>query len=72
MSFVEKSFASDPTNWWVPNASCCEAMLRTAGMRVVSRPGHEIYICERTAGAATAWREELGAALGGTSTEGAE
>lgn len=48
MSFIEHSFASDHTNWWVPNAACCEAMLRSAGLRVIARPGHEIYICEKS------------------------
>jgi tRNA (mo5U34)-methyltransferase len=47
MSFIEHSFATDETNWWVPNAACCEAMLRSAGLRVTSRPGHEIYVCEK-------------------------
>ena len=45
MAFVEKSMANDPTNWWVPNAAAVEAMLRSAGMEVVSRPGHEIWVC---------------------------
>lgn len=45
MSFVEHELASDQTNWWVPNAACCEAMLRSAGLRVVSRPAHETYVC---------------------------
>ena len=38
-------FAGDPTNWWVPNHACVEAMLRSAGLEVVERPGHEIYLC---------------------------
>lgn len=69
MSFVERELASDPTNWWVPNAACCEAMLRVAGLRVLSRPGHEIYACERAGVAGgmdagrEAWREELGEAF---------
>lgn len=48
MAFVEHQFAGDPTNWWVPNASAVAAMLRTAGMRIVDRPGHEMWICERS------------------------
>jgi tRNA (mo5U34)-methyltransferase len=47
MSFVERSLASDPTNWWIPNAACCEAMLRSTGLTITARPGHEIYICRR-------------------------
>lgn len=46
-AFVEHRLAGDPTNWWVPNAACVEAMARSAGMRVSERPGHEIWICER-------------------------
>lgn len=46
MAFIEKRVAGDPTNWWAPNHACCEAMLRSSGMRVVGRPGHEIYVCE--------------------------
>jgi tRNA (mo5U34)-methyltransferase len=46
MAFLEHSFAGDPTNWWAPNHACVEAMLRSSGMRVTSRPGHEIYLAE--------------------------
>ena len=48
MAFVEHHLAGDPTNWWVPNAHAVEAMLRTTGLEVVARPGHEIWVCERT------------------------
>ena len=46
MAFLEHPFAGDPTNWWAPNHAAVEAMLRSAGMRVVDRPGHEIYLAE--------------------------
>ena len=46
MAFLEHHFAGDPTNWWAPNHAGVEAMLRSAGMRVASRPGHEIYLAE--------------------------
>lgn len=46
MAFLEHRFAGDPTNWWVANHAGVEAMLRSAGMRVLARPGHEIYLCE--------------------------
>jgi tRNA (mo5U34)-methyltransferase len=46
MAFIEHRFAGDPTNWWIPNQAAVEAMLRACGMRVVERPGHEIYLCE--------------------------
>ena len=34
------------TNWWAANHAGVEAMLRSAGLAVVERPGHEIYVCE--------------------------
>jgi tRNA (mo5U34)-methyltransferase len=46
MAFIEHSLAGDPTNWWAPNHAGVEALLRSAGLRVCSRPGHEIYVCE--------------------------
>jgi tRNA (mo5U34)-methyltransferase len=46
MAFLEHGFNQDPTNWWCPNHAAVEAMLRSAGMRVTDRPGHEIYLCE--------------------------
>lgn len=45
LAFVENRLAGDPTNWWVANRACVEAMLRSSGLRVVARPGHEIYLC---------------------------
>jgi len=46
MAFVEHTFAQDPTNWWIPNHACIEALLRSAGLAISSRPGHEIYLCK--------------------------
>jgi len=46
MAFLEYGFAGDPTNWWAPNHAAVEAMLRSSGMKVLERPGHEIYLCE--------------------------
>jgi tRNA (mo5U34)-methyltransferase len=45
IAFLEHHFANDPTNWWAPNHAAVEAMLRSAGMSVTGRPGHEIYLC---------------------------
>jgi tRNA (mo5U34)-methyltransferase len=68
MAFFEHGFASDPTNWWAPNHAACEAMLRAAGMRITSRPGHEFYLCEpdprRPACVATWNAAELNSATG--------
>lgn len=46
-AFIEQRLAGDPTNWWTVDAACLEAMLRSSGLRVVERPGHELYVCER-------------------------
>lgn len=46
MAFIEGEFAGDPTNWWAANEPAVEAMLRSTGMKVKARPGHEIYLCE--------------------------
>lgn len=46
MAFIEHRFSGDPTNWWVPNHAGVEAMLRSSGLRISARPGHEIYRCE--------------------------
>jgi tRNA (mo5U34)-methyltransferase len=45
LAFVEHKFAGDPTNWWIPNHACIEAILRSSGLSIVQRPGHEIYLC---------------------------
>lgn len=52
MAFIEGRFADDPTNWWVPNHAAVEALLRDCGFRVEARPGHEIYLCSFSGGAA--------------------
>jgi tRNA (mo5U34)-methyltransferase len=48
-AFIERSLAGDPTNWWAPDDACVQAMARSAGLKVLSTPGHEIYVCERAA-----------------------
>jgi len=47
LHFIEHRYANDPTNWWVPNRACVEAMLRSAGFAVAARPEDEVYICRR-------------------------
>jgi len=44
--FIEKKYSKDPTNWWIPNRSCAEAMLRSAGFKIVGHPEDEVYICK--------------------------
>jgi tRNA (mo5U34)-methyltransferase len=49
MHFVERRYAGDPTNWWIPNRACFEAMLRSAGFCISAHPEEEVYICDRAA-----------------------
>lgn len=65
LAFIERSLAGDPTNWWVADDAGARAMLRSAGLRVVSTPAHEIYVCEPDPGADLRARDsELRAATG--------
>lgn len=67
MAFIERRLAGDQTNWWAPNHACIVAMLRSAGLRVISRPADEIYVCQPDAQLAAASfrdRNELLAATG--------
>jgi tRNA (mo5U34)-methyltransferase len=47
MYFIENRYSGDPTNWWIPNRAGAEAMLRSAGFRIVDRPEPEVFICRR-------------------------
>ena len=47
LHFVERSYAHDNTNWWVPNRACSAAMLRSAGFLIESNPEQEVFICRR-------------------------
>lgn len=42
MHFVEHRAA----NTWVPNRSCVEAMLRSAGFTIETQPEGEVYVCK--------------------------
>lgn len=72
MAFIERKLAGDLTNWWAPNHAGVEAMLRSTGLRVVSRPGHEIYLCEPAApaGAAAARTWDAGEVSAATGRSG--
>ncbi len=50
--FVERSYAGDPTNWWIPNRAGAEAMLRSAGFQILEHPEEEVFVCRRLAGVA--------------------
>lgn len=64
-AFIEHRLAGDPTNWWAPDDACVQAMLRSAGLRVLAQPAHEVFVCGRLNDADddAAWlrREELAA-----------
>ena len=49
LHFIERRYADDPTNWWVPNRACAEAMLRSAGFDILERAEEEVFVCR--------WRE---------------
>jgi tRNA (mo5U34)-methyltransferase len=49
LNFIEHRYAGDPTNWWVPNRACAEAMLRNAGFEILQQPEREVYLCRRAA-----------------------
>lgn len=44
MYFVEKKYSHDPTNWWIPNRACLEALVRSAGFEIVAHPEPEVFV----------------------------
>ncbi|UCI09638.1 TIGR04290 family methyltransferase [Mesorhizobium sp. B1-1-8] len=49
LHFIEHRYADDPTNWWIPNRGCIEAMLRSAGFEILLQPEDEVYFCRASA-----------------------
>jgi tRNA (mo5U34)-methyltransferase len=45
MHFIENNYSQDPTNWWIPNRACTEAVLRSAGFKIESTPEPEVFLC---------------------------
>lgn len=45
LHFIEREYADDWTNWWIPNRACSEAMLRAAGFTIERRVPEDIYLC---------------------------
>lgn len=45
LHFIEGRFSGDPTNWWIPNRACVEALLRSAGFQILLHPESETYLC---------------------------
>jgi tRNA (mo5U34)-methyltransferase len=58
LHFVEHSYAGDPTNWWIPNRACVEAMVRNAGFEIVDHPEAEVYVCRPREPLASSYEEE--------------
>lgn len=56
MHFIEERYCGDPTNWWIPNKACVEALLRCAGFEITGNPEEEVYSCRRVQ--ADMWAEE--------------
>jgi tRNA (mo5U34)-methyltransferase len=46
MAFVENLYNGDPTNWWIPNPTALEPLLRSAGMKVLGRPHPQLLVAE--------------------------
>src|SRR5437868_5275816 len=49
MFFIEKSYAGDYTNWWIPNRGAAEGMLRSSGLEITGCPEPETWICKPAA-----------------------
>lgn len=47
LHFVEHKYSGDPTNWWIPNRACAEAMLRSSGFEILERIEAEVFLCRR-------------------------
>jgi len=45
LHFIEREYAHDWTNWWVPNRACTEALLRSAGFSIDKQIEEEVYLC---------------------------
>jgi tRNA (mo5U34)-methyltransferase len=61
LHFVERLYAGDWTNWWVPNRACTEAMLRAAGFSVEVQAEDEVYLCRCAPPPFEGWGEGGGA-----------
>ena len=46
LHFVERRYAHDETNWWIPNRACTEAMLRSSGFGIRKQLEDEVYLCD--------------------------
>jgi len=46
LAFIENSYNHDLTNWWMPNFTALEAMIRSPGLRIIDRPHPHLIIAE--------------------------
>ena len=46
LTFVERIYARDPTNWWFPNYAGLGALVRAAGMEILARPRIDVVVAE--------------------------
>src|SRR3954449_7913904 len=60
LHFVERQYAHDWTNWWIPNRACAEAMLRAAGFAIEVRAEDEVYFCRKAARPFEGWGDGAG------------
>jgi len=44
--FIENLYNADPTNWWLPNFTGFEAMVRSAGLKIINRPHPHVIVAE--------------------------
>lgn len=59
LAFVEGAYNGDNTNWWLPNQSGLEALVRSAGLRVLARPNPEVIVAEPARELGTVRRRRL-------------
>jgi tRNA (mo5U34)-methyltransferase len=52
LHFVERKYAGDPTNWWIPNHAAAASMLRSAGFEITAHPEDEVFVCQPASGEA--------------------
>ncbi len=57
LHFVEREYAHDWTNWWIPNRACSEAMLRASGFAIEERVPEDVYICRTAAVPYSRWEQ---------------
>ena len=57
LHFVEREYAHDWTNWWIPNRACSEAMLRAAGYEIEERVPDDIYLCRHARAPYAHWEK---------------